>query len=60
MKRMMVIVSLVLVAALVLPITAAAAGAGEVLLDGRIVFGSSTRWPAARRWTATCWPSAGM
>jgi hypothetical protein len=41
MKRMMVIVSLVLVAALVLPITAAAAGAGEVQLDGRIVFGGS-------------------
>ena len=41
MKRMMVILSLVLVAALVLPITAAAAGAGEVPLDGRIVFGGS-------------------
>ncbi len=41
MKRMMVILSLVVVAALLLPITAAAAGAGEVLLDGRIVFGGS-------------------
>ena len=41
MKRMMVILSLVLVAALLLPITAMAAGAGELLLDGRIVFGGS-------------------
>jgi hypothetical protein len=41
MKRMMVILTLVLAAALVLPMTAAAAGAGEVLLDGRVVFGGS-------------------
>jgi hypothetical protein len=41
MKRMMVILSFALAAALLLPFTAAAAGAGEVLLDGRIVFGGS-------------------
>jgi len=41
MKRMMVVLSLVLVALLALPLSAAAAGAHDVLLDGRIVFGGS-------------------
>jgi hypothetical protein len=41
MKRIMVVLSLVLLAALALPISAAAAGAGDVLLDGRIVFGGN-------------------
>ena len=41
MKRMMVVLSLVVVAALALPLTAAASGAGDVLLDGRIVFGGT-------------------
>jgi len=41
MKRIMWVASLVLVAALALPLSAAAAGEGGVLLDGRIVFGGS-------------------
>ncbi|MCX6072055.1 MAG: hypothetical protein NTU91_14575 [Chloroflexi bacterium] len=41
MKRMMVVLSLVLLAALALPLSAAAAGEGDLLLDGRIVFGGS-------------------
>jgi hypothetical protein len=41
MKRMLVVLSLVVVAVLALPLSAAAAGAHDVLLDGRIVFGGS-------------------
>jgi hypothetical protein len=41
MKRIVVVLSLVLLAALALPLSAAAAGAGDVLLDGRIVFGGN-------------------
>jgi len=39
MKRMMLVVTLVIVAMLALPLSAAASGEGNVLLDGRIVFG---------------------
>jgi hypothetical protein len=41
MKQMMVALSLALLAVLALPISAAAAGKGDELLDGRIVFGGS-------------------
>lgn len=41
MKRMWVVLSLVLVATLALPLSAAAAGSSDVLLDGRIVFGGN-------------------
>lgn len=41
MKKLMLVVSVVLVGVLALPVSAAAAGAGGVLLDGRIVFGGS-------------------
>lgn len=41
MKRLWLVLSLVLVATLALPLSAAAAGSQEVLPDGRIVFGGS-------------------
>jgi hypothetical protein len=41
MKRILVVLSLVLIAALVVPLSAAAAGEGDILLDGRIVFGGN-------------------
>jgi cytoskeletal protein CcmA (bactofilin family) len=41
MKRLWVVLSLVLVATLALPLSAAAAGPHDVLLDGRVVFGGS-------------------
>jgi hypothetical protein len=41
MKRILVVLSLVVVAAMALPFSAAAAGAHEALLDGRIVFGGN-------------------
>ncbi len=41
MKRLWVVLCLVLVATLALPLSAAAAGSHDVLLDGRIVFGGS-------------------
>ena len=53
MKRLWVVLSLVLVATLALPLSAAAAGSHDVLLDGRIVFGGSftlaSRGDAGRR-----------
>ncbi len=41
MKRLWVVLCLVLVATLALPLSAAAAGSHDVLLDGRVVFGGS-------------------
>ena len=41
MKRILVVLSLVLIAVLALPLSAAAAGEKDILLDGRIVFGGN-------------------